>query len=136
MSQYEKLGNKSIRVMFRKNNIKDLNEGNLCVKNLDPTVTVKELHNLFSEVRKVLSAKISEDRQGHSEGYGYVLFENTEYANEAIEKLNGTELKGKKIEISKYSSLGEKLSGAKKNLYVKNLPSLPLNDLEKQIRVF
>ena len=121
--------------MFRKNNIKDLNEGNLCIKNLDTTVTVKELHNLFSEIGKVLSAKISEDRQGHSEGYGYVLFENTEHADLAIEKLNGKEIKGKKIEISKYSSLGEKLSGTKKNLYVKNLPSLSIDDLEKKIKV-
>ncbi len=42
-AQYEKLGRKHIRIMFKRN-ISDLTQdANVFIKNLDPTVTVKDL---------------------------------------------------------------------------------------------
>jgi polyadenylate-binding protein len=123
LSQYEKIGNKPIRVMYRKNNIKELHEGNLFVKNIDPTVTVKEIHNFFSDVGNVLSAKIATDTKGASLGYGYVQFEKGDDADKAIEKLSGTKLKDREINITHFASLGERLPNTKRNLYVKHLPA-------------
>jgi len=136
LSLYEKLGNKPIRVMFRKSNIKELHEGNLFVKNIDPPVTIKEFHNCFSEIGNVLSAKIATDSKGQSLGYGYVQYEKGEDADKAIEKLNGLKLKEKEINISHFASIGERLPNTKRNLYVKHLPAnCSTDELESKLKV-
>jgi len=125
-AQYEKLGRKHIRIMFKRN-VRDLpSEGNVFIKNLDPSVTVKDLHNHFSQVTglNVLSAKVATDSEGRSLGYGYVQFEKKEDAENAINQLQGSKLKETDLQLSHFVSKDKRATTtAKRNIFVKNLPT-------------
>lgn len=55
-----------------------------------------ELEEIFEKFGKIISAKVSIDREtGKSKGFGFVQMENESEAKEAIEHLNGISL-GKK----------------------------------------
>ena len=125
-AQYEKLGRKHIRIMFKRN-VRDLpSEGNVFIKNLDPSVTVKDLHNHFSQVtgQNVLCAKVATDSEGHSLGYGYIQFEKKEDAEKAIEQLQGSKLKETDLVLSHFVPKDKRVNATtKRNIYVKNLPT-------------
>lgn len=120
LAQYEKIGRNPIRIMYKRN-LPDIHETNVFVKNIDPSVTFKELHNLFNQAGKVLSVKIASSRD-QSLGYGYVQMEKKEDALRAIETLNGSKLKEKEISISEFVPKGQRGNNSMNNLYVKNLP--------------
>lgn len=44
-----------------------------------------------------LSNKVATDETGDSKGYGFVHFETEDAANQAIQKVNGMLLNGKKV---------------------------------------
>lgn len=96
---------------------KNLNSKNLLVKNLESTVTTKDLNTIFAQYGEVSSCKIEYDQKGKSKGYGYVSFADPECANKAIEKLNGSPINGKTIEISVLIPSKNKCC-----IYVKNFP--------------
>ncbi len=74
---------------------------NLYVGNLAAEVTEEDLKTNFSEVGKVLSAKIIRDRfTSVSKGFGFVEMETVEEAQEAIKRFSGGELRGKAIVVS------------------------------------
>lgn len=123
-AQYEKIGRKHIRIMFKRN-VRDLPpEGNLFVKNLDPSVTVKDLHNHFSQAgMNVLSAKVATNAEGQSLGYGYVQFEKKEDAEEALKHLQGQRLKENELQLLEFVAKDKRVTAvSKKNIYVKHLP--------------
>lgn len=61
----------------------------------------QKLHDLFSQFGKVNSATVLQDRMtGRSRGFGFVEMENDNEALEAIEKLNGSDLEGRKIVVN------------------------------------
>ncbi|MDP1710724.1 MAG: RNA-binding protein [candidate division WWE3 bacterium] len=60
-----------------------------------------KLEEMFSAIGKVSSATVITDRDtGQSKGFGFVEFEKDENADEAITKLNDTEVEGKKIVVN------------------------------------
>lgn len=131
-AQYEKIGRKHIRIMFKRNVRDFLPDANLFVKNLDPSVNVKYLHNHFTQSGiNVLSAKVATNSEGQSLGYGYVQFEKKEDAENCLKILQGSKLKENEIQLLPFVAK-EKRPGnvAKKNIYVKNLP---LNKSEEEI---
>ena len=72
----------------------------LFVGNLDYTVTTDELKAFFEAVGSVLSVAIPTDREtGRSRGFGFVEMEDAD-AVKAIEKLNGQDLKGRKVNVN------------------------------------
>ena len=74
---------------------------NLYVGNLSYEVAASDLEELFGEVGTVKTANIITDRySGESRGFGFVEIESKDEAKAAIEKLNGHELKGKKIIVN------------------------------------
>ena len=74
---------------------------NIYVGNLDFKVTEKELSDLFSEFGEVESARIITDKyNGRSKGFGFVIMENKAEAQEAIEALNGKDLKSRPITVN------------------------------------
>jgi len=92
LAQGEKLGRKCIRIMFKRQNLKALTEGNVFVKNVDKHATVKELLNFIQKMfvdknpaPRILSAKLAVNSQGECLGYGYVQFEDKVQAQIAIE---------------------------------------------------
>lgn len=73
----------------------------LFVGNLDYTVTGDDLKDLFSQAGTVVDAVVISDKMsGRSRGFGFVEMGSEEEAKAAIEKMNGADLKGRKINVN------------------------------------
>ncbi|MBI4153542.1 RNA-binding protein [Candidatus Woesebacteria bacterium] len=73
----------------------------LFVGNLDYTVTGDDLKDLFSQAGTVSDAVVISDKMsGRSRGFGFVEMSSEEEAKAAVEKLNGADLKGRKINVN------------------------------------
>ena len=73
----------------------------LFIGNLDYTVTSDDLKSHFSQSGTIIDAVVITDKMsGRSRGFGFVEFSKDEEAKAAIEKLNGSELKGRKINVN------------------------------------
>jgi RNA recognition motif-containing protein len=71
------------------------------VSNLGFQVTDQELKSLFDKFGEVTSAKVIMDREtGRSRGFGFVEMAD-KASEEAIKELNGKELDGRAIAVSK-----------------------------------
>ncbi len=74
---------------------------NLYVGNLSESVVESDLEEAFSAFGEVSSAKIIRDKfTGMSKKFGFVEMANIAQAQEAIEKLNYSELKGYVIVVN------------------------------------
>lgn len=72
----------------------------LYVGNLSYEVTEEDLKKNFGEIGECIAANIVRDKySGNSRGFGFVEMATEEEAQEAIGKLNGGELSGKKIVV-------------------------------------
>ncbi|MCR4276908.1 MAG: RNA-binding protein [Candidatus Roizmanbacteria bacterium] len=72
----------------------------LFVGNINFDVKDIELEELFKTVGKVLTAEIVRFFDKKSKGFGFVEMETVEEAKAAIEKLNESEYKGRKIIVT------------------------------------
>jgi RNA recognition motif-containing protein len=73
----------------------------LFVGSLPWAVNDDALKAVFEAHGAVISAKVITDRQtGRSRGFGFVEMENEAEASNAIQALNGSELKGRNIIVS------------------------------------
>jgi len=74
---------------------------NMYVSNLGFQVTDEELKSLFANYGEVTSAKVVMDREtGRSRGFGFVEMAD-KAAEEAMKDLDGTQLDGRSIAVSK-----------------------------------
>lgn len=74
----------------------------LFVGSLAWKTTNESLKEFFETVGKVVSARVVFDRQtGRSKGFGFVEFENEADAEKAMQELEGKDLDGRPIRISK-----------------------------------
>lgn len=90
---------------------------NLLVKNLEVSVSLKELNKLFAEFGEITSIKLETTTDGVSKGYGYVSYSTEEQANKAISSLNGKLIDGKNLEVSHLIPSKNKCC-----VYAKNFP--------------
>jgi len=73
----------------------------LFVGNLEYTVTAEDLREAFSQAGTVADAVVISDKMsGRSRGFGFVEMSSDDEAKAAIEKINGTEIKGRKINVN------------------------------------
>ncbi len=73
----------------------------LFIGNLDYTVTGDDLKALFAGVGTVVDAVVISDKMtGRSRGFGFVEMSSDDEAKKAVEKLNGSDLKGRKINVN------------------------------------
>ena len=73
----------------------------LFVGSLPWAVDDQKLGDLFSQFGEVVSAVVLKDRMtGRSRGFGFVEMENDAEATEAVEKLNGSDMDGRKIVVN------------------------------------
>ncbi len=73
----------------------------LFVGSLPWAVDDQKLGDLFSQFGTVSSAVVLKDRMtGRSRGFGFVEMENDAEAMEAVEKLNGSDMEGRKIVVN------------------------------------
>jgi len=78
-----------------------LNNKKLFVGSLPWSVDDDQLQQLFSQAGNVTSAQVVKDRDsGRSKGFGFVEMSTDEEAAQAIEKLNNSEVDGRKIFVS------------------------------------
>jgi RNA recognition motif-containing protein len=71
------------------------------VSNISWGLNTEELHGLFAEFGEVASANIIKDKAtGKSRGFGFVEMDNNDEANAAINALNGTDQKGRPINVA------------------------------------
>ncbi len=76
-------------------------EKKLFVGNLSFEMTDFELEDLFKEYGEIASAKVIVDRRtGRSRGFGFVEMNTEDSAAQAVEALNGVEVKGRPINVS------------------------------------
>ncbi|MCF8260062.1 MAG: RNA-binding protein [Melioribacteraceae bacterium] len=74
---------------------------NLYVGNLNYGVTDEDLNELFSQYGEITSAKIIMDKfSGKSKGFGFVEFASNDDANKAVEELNGTDFRERKLVVN------------------------------------
>jgi cold-inducible RNA-binding protein len=73
----------------------------LYVGQLSYSVDSDTLNNHFAAIGEVLSAKVITDRDtGRSKGFGFVEMSSESDAQTAIDKLNGSDLLGRNINVS------------------------------------
>jgi polyadenylate-binding protein len=117
--------------------------GNIFIKNLDPSIDNKALHDTFTAFGNILSCKIALDDHGVSRGYGFVHFETQEAAELAIEKVNGMLLNDRQVFVGRHLSKKERIQGMEAlraqftNVFVKNLDeSVTDEDVKKLFSVY
>ncbi|KKU04081.1 MAG: Glycine-rich RNA-binding protein 8 [Candidatus Woesebacteria bacterium GW2011_GWC2_47_16] len=73
----------------------------LFVGNLEYTVTGDDLKEAFSQAGTVVDAVVITDKMtGRSRGFGFVEMSSDEESKAAIEKVNGMDVKGRKINVN------------------------------------
>ena len=78
-----------------------MNSNKLYVGGLPYEVTDDRLQELFSAHGTVESARVITDRMtGRSRGFGFVEMASQEEAQQAIDKLNGTDLEGRSLTVN------------------------------------
>jgi len=88
---------------------------------------------------KILAAKIAEDPDGDSLGYGYVLYNEAECAKKAIEETNGKLWKDSdmKLYVCQFERKRPRKPLRFNNLYVRNIPKdWDLEQLKKYFSKF
>src|SRR5689334_10947657 len=84
----------------------------LYVGNLPFAATDQILHDTFSQVGKVESAKIIMDREsGRSKGFGFVEMSTEEEAQTAIEQFNGADYDGRAMVVSEARPMAPREGG-------------------------
>jgi RNA recognition motif-containing protein len=78
-----------------------MNSNKLYVGGLPYSVTESKLEELFSAHGTVESARVITDKfTGRSRGFGFVEMSSQSEAEEAIQKLNGTDLEGRSLTVN------------------------------------
>jgi RNA recognition motif-containing protein len=73
---------------------------NIYVSSLSPKTTEDDLKQLFTTIGEVSSVKVINDRfSGASRGFAFIEMPNETEAQEALDKLNNTEMDGKLISV-------------------------------------
>merc|ERR1711881_633646 len=127
---FDVLKGRPIRIMWsqRDPSLRRSGVGNVFIKNLDKDIDNKAMYDTFSAFGNILSCKVAQDMSNaESKGYGFVHFETEEAAVNAIQKVNGMLLNGKKVFVGRFVprkdrelELGEKARRFT-NVFVKNI---------------
>lgn len=99
--------------VYMKRKTHELNkEANLFIKNLELSITSRELNEMTKDYGKIVSCYIKyKDEVNESLGYGYCQFEDLESAEKCKEALHETEVKGQEISVSTFVSKAKRGGG-------------------------
>lgn len=119
---------RELRVLWssRDPTVRKRGAGNIFIKNLDPQMTNKQLHELCSQYGPVISAAQSADANNVRLGYGHVHFQTEEAAAAAVEGLNNKEVNGRVLSASLFVRKLEREKEEEKTfkkVFFKNLKS-------------
>jgi polyadenylate-binding protein len=137
---YSTIKGRCCRIMWshRDPNLRKTGNGNVFVKNLDKNVDNKALYDTFSLFGNILSCKVAADSEGKSRGYGFVHYETTEAAKQAIEKVNNMQIGEKTVFVGEFLPRDGRAQPEVTNftnLYVKNLPE-SIQEEEQLLEMF
>lgn len=124
---YNLIKGRPCRIMWshRDPSIRKSGAANIFIKNLDKTLDNKALYDTFSTFGNILSCKVVTDDQGNSKGYGFVHYETQEFADAAINNVNGMLLNGKIVYVGMFVPKKDRKPVDPEetftNVYVKNL---------------
>lgn len=126
---YTLIKGKPCRIMWSQRDpaLRKNGQGNVFIKNLDPAIDNKALHDTFAAFGNILSCKVAQDENGNSKGYGFVHYETDEAASQAIKHVNGMLLNEKKVYVGHHiakkdrQSKFEEMKANFTNVYVKNI---------------
>ena len=91
---------------------------NIYVGNLSYEVTEEDLQKAFKTYGQVESAKVIKDMYtGRSRGFGFVEMPSDDEAQSAIDELNGSEIKGRALKVSKARPRSESSRGEKRHRF-------------------
>ena len=122
---YTKLCNKTLRISWYNrdpNNFRNHPENNIFVKNIPKNISTKEFDEYFSKFGNIVSAKIAEDDDGESMGYGFVLYDNEESGKKAIAECHGKTWDKKKLFVCQFQKNRPRKPLRFNNIYVRNIP--------------
>lgn len=116
---FDPLHNRPMRLMWAQRDpfLRRTGKGNIFVKNLNLGIGSKELYHIFAVFGKILSCKVAADENG-SKGYGFVHYENEQSALDAISKIDGTEISGQKVLVTKFVPQKDRMNS--RNVFIKN----------------
>jgi RNA recognition motif-containing protein len=78
-----------------------MNKFNIYVGNVATNVTEEQLKSLFEQYGEVIAVKMIKDRfTGEARGFAFVEMASSEEGQQAIEKLNGAEVGGRRLRIN------------------------------------
>eukprot|EP00250_Pteridium_aquilinum_P003246 c13567_g1_i1 orf=220-2058(-) len=123
---FSHLRGKPMRIMYMNPDptLRKSGAANIFIKNLDPLVDSKILHDNFSVYGTILSCRVATNAAGVSKGFGFVQFEQEEAAVNAINKANGMVIHERQIFVGPFLKKEERDSATAaakfNNLYVKN----------------
>jgi polyadenylate-binding protein len=89
-------------------------EGNIFIKNVDPSISPESLFETFSAFGTIVSCKIATDDLGMSKGFAYILFETKEAADAAISKMNGVLMNDRKVYVDYHMPKWERINKMEK----------------------
>ncbi|CAG2160862.1 unnamed protein product [Oppiella nova] len=127
---FDVLKDRPLRIMWsqRDPSLRKSGVGNVFIKNVDKSIDTSVMFDTFSTFGKILSCKVVQDSHGLSKGYGFVHFATQEAADNAIDKVNGMLLNGKKVFVGKFIPKSERMDSSSAdrnknftNIYVKHL---------------
>ncbi|UJR12453.1 hypothetical protein I4U23_016629 [Adineta vaga] len=72
------------------------------IKNFGDQLDEEKLRQLLSKYGKILKIKIEYDENGHSKGFGFCRFENSDEAEEAVKNLNGYSVGDKQLYVGRF----------------------------------
>nr|XP_057902504.1 polyadenylate-binding protein 1b isoform X1 [Doryrhamphus excisus] len=110
---------------------------NVYIKNFGEDIDDRKLRGIFSRYGNITSIRVMRDENGLCRGFGFVSFERHEDAQRVVDEMNGKELHGRTIYVSRAQKKVERQAELKRkfeqikqdritryqgvNLYVKNL---------------
>ncbi|MDF1795097.1 MAG: RNA-binding protein [Coxiellaceae bacterium] len=78
-----------------------MSQAKIYVGNLSYQTTSEELQDLFGEFGSITELKLIIDREtNRSKGFGFITYEDNGAAQQACEKMNGTDLGGRQLKVS------------------------------------
>lgn len=138
-----------LRKQERDSSLSRIKFNNVYVKNLSESTTDEDLKKTFGEYGTITSAVVMRDGDGKSKCFGFVNFENTDDAANAVEALNGKKFDEKEWYVGKAQKKSERELELKSrfeqtakeavdkfqgvNLYVKNLDDTIDDDKLKEL---
>jgi len=124
---YYGIKGRPLRIMWKQRDpsMRKSGAGNIFIKNIDASVTSRDLLDTFSQFGNILSCKVATTEDGKSKGFGFVQYQSLEEAEKAVKCTNGqklTKTQSLALIVAHYVPAEKRQAGRSfTNLLVKNI---------------